>query len=123
MNVKKWCDKMDIYYWKDRKWMIDTHYTGEVKGVRYPRKSDFKKDYKKLPITIPYDKSNNIDENLEKVFEIMNIRNPMETKQKQDWIRKNLQPNPHTSLSVGDVVKVGKNYYLAIGIGWKKMRW
>jgi len=114
---------MDIYYWKDRKWMLSTHYAGEVEGERYPRKSDFKKDYKKLPITIPYDKSNDINENLEKVFDIMNTKNPMETKQKQDWIRKNLQPDPHTSLSVGDVVKVGKKYYLAIGIGWKKMRW
>lgn len=114
---------MDIYYWKDSKWMIGTQYAGEVKGERYPRKSDFKKDYKKLPTTIPYDRSNDLDGNLSNVFEIMNIRNPMETAQKQYWIKKNLQPNPHTSMSVGDVIKVGKNYYLTLGIGWKKMRW
>lgn len=114
---------MDIYYWKDTKWMLGTQYAGSVKGERYPRKSDFLKDYKKLPITIPYDRSNDIDGNLANVFDIMNIRNPMESKINQDWIRKNLQPNPHTSMSVGDVVKVGKNYYLTLSIGWKKMRW
>jgi len=37
---------MEIYYWKDSKWMLGTQYTGKVKGERYPRKSDFNLHYR-----------------------------------------------------------------------------
>ncbi len=114
---------MEIYYWKDNKWMMGTQHAGEVKGERYPQKRDFKNDYKKLPITIPYHKDKDLDWNLSNVFEILNTKNPMSTTKHQQWIRKNLRPNPHTSMSVGDVVKVGDKYYLTLSIGWKKMRW
>ena len=114
---------MEIYYWKNTKWLEAVSFADDKELGRYPTKAEFKRDWKKLPISIPYYKMLSLDENLSSVFEIMNTRNPMGTPEKQRWIRKNLQPHPHTSMSVGDVVKVNKKYYLVLDVGWKKMRW
>ena len=115
---------MNIYYWKNIKWLTNVNFSDDKSLGCLPKKSDFKKDWVKLPIKITYDKSDNIDGNLAIVFDKLNLPgNPMETHEKQEWIRKNLFPHPHTSMSVGDVVQIGNKYYLALSIGWKKMRW
>lgn len=115
---------MEIYYWKNIEWMTNVQFADNKKLGRYPTKNDFKKDWKKLPISIPYYKRMSLNENLNNTFKILNtIGNPMETPENQRWIRKNLHPHPHTSMSVGDIVKINKKYYIVLGIGWKKMKW
>jgi len=96
----------EVYYWKDIKW---------IRGDK-PSKEDFKKDYVKLPIDVaPVDY-------LEGVFHLLNNEdNPLGSKENQEWIRKNLKPNPHTSMSVGDIVKVVDEYWIVEDVGWKKL--
>ena len=107
--------KIDIYYWTDVEWLRVGH------EHRIPTKFDFEREYKKLPISLSYSNAVALEANLDSVYEIMNIRNPMETEGKQKWITKNLQPHPHTSMSTGDIVKARGEYWIVMPIGWKKL--
>ena len=112
---------MQIYYWKNSKWLLVEH-----NGL--PAKDDFEKDYVKLPITIPYDKTIDAESNLGIAFGILNdayqyTPNPMSQPIHQQWIRDNLKPHPHTSMSVGDIIKIEDEYWIAKGVGWEKLKW
>lgn len=110
--------KIDVYYWKNNKWLFIGY---DVKHL--PTETEFKRDYKKLPISLSFNNMITIGANLNNVYEILNIKNPMETQKNQEWIRKNLQPHPHTSMSVGDIVKIRGEYWMVMSVGWKKLKW
>jgi len=108
---------MEIYYWTNTKYLgSDTP----------PTKSQFKKDYKKLPISIPFQRGNSKMHNLEIAFEVLNgpnEPNPMGHSIYQKWIGENLKPHPHTSMSSGDIIQIGEEYWYVKPFGWKKIKW
>ena len=115
---------MDIYYWKENRWLSYGHDFPDSPPT--PRKVHLEKEFKKLPITIPYDRSKSVEENLELCFEVLNgpvEPNPLGHSIYQKWIRENLRPHPHTSMSVGDIVHVGEHWYIVGGIGFDKLPW
>ena len=62
-----------------------------------------------------------VSPNLEAIFALFNLgNNPLATPRGQDRIRR--LGVGHTSISVGDIVKVDGNYYYCDKVGWKKMR-
>jgi len=116
--------KMEVYYWKNIDWLTKSSYVGEVTGCRYPTKTEFKKDYKKIPITFPFNDKLGDEVNFGRVYSRLNQgNNPLATLEMQRWIRSNLNPHPHTSMSIGDVIKVGDKYWITINIGWDKLNW
>lgn len=86
-----------------------------------PTELGFKAHYKKLPVELDFDNSKSVKENLELVFAKMNIQgqNPMTTAENQNWVRAN---HVHTSMSVGDVIKIGNDYYMAKPSGYRKLK-
>lgn len=116
--------KMEVYYWKDIDWLTKSSHVGEVEGCRYPTKTEFKKDYKKIPITFPYNGNLEYEVNFDRVYSKLNQgQNPLSTTEMQNWIRTNLKPHPHTSMSIGDIIKVGDKYWITVNIGWDKLDW
>lgn len=109
--------KINVYYWKDMQRMLD-----QYENI-YPTKQTFKKDYKKLPVEFSFKPKISIRDNLNIVFDRLNQDNPLGSKKNQKWIGENLKPYPHTSMSVGDIVKMKGSYYLCKSFGWKKLRW
>lgn len=55
----------------------------------------------------------------EKLFEATNIGDLLSTKEAQDKIR--ASKAQHTSMSVGDIVEIGSEFYLCVGAGFKKV--
>ncbi len=113
--------KMNIYYYKDMDFVLDFIYKGKE-----PTKSSFREHWKKLPITIDYDPALSKEQNFNKVFEVLNIGgkyhgNPMSKPDKQSWLRMN--GVRHTSMSMGDIIQIGKEYWITAGIGFTKLKW
>ncbi len=108
-------------------------------GLEYPDRYDFDvSDLKELPVTVDYDSDESLEKNLEKVWRIMNIYeenplagepvgNPREDvycdipcEQGQDWIIDS--GVRHTSMSMGDAVKIGDRIFVAVEQGFKEVR-
>ena len=54
------------------------------------------------------------------IFSILNSdKNPMGTIEMQQWIKNN--GLKHTSMSVGDIIKSDKGFYVCEDIGWKRL--
>lgn len=107
--------KIYVYYWKDARWLQIGH------GKKMPTENDMEMEYKKLPISISYENHVTLNDNLNNVYEKMNLRSPMETPENKKWITKNLQPHPHISMSTGDIVRVRDEYWIVMPVGWKKL--
>jgi hypothetical protein len=102
--------KNKVYYWKHEKSM-DYMIEGKT-----PTKTEFEKDYAKLPVETK-------EKDLDKIWEDYNVgksHHKLGTKEMQNWIRKN---TGHTSMSVGDVVQINGDYYIARDVGWEKLKW
>jgi len=109
---------LEIYYWKNGEWM-----TWAMLGT-YPTRMQFQKDYVKTPVSFDYMEHRDIDANLEEVFVKMNLSdNPMLLKENQQWIKENLKPDAHTSLSTGDIVHHRGEYYICADVGFKRLSW
>jgi len=95
-----------VFYWTESKYLVHNV---------IPSAADLYHDYKEVPLRpIIADK--------DAIFEQLNIEtNPLGEKGWQDWIGKNLQPSPHTSMSVGDIIQIDDDYWLARIIGWKRL--
>ena len=64
--------------------------------------------------------SGDISNNLEKIFSMLNRpNNPLGEPLYQDLIRK--KKVSHTSMSVGDMIKVGRVWYYCADEGWEKL--
>lgn len=122
--------KMQVYYWKDNKWLVKTTHAAfvvlqssdVVKDCRYPTKAEFKKDYKKIPISFPFNKNLSQEHNFGKVYNKLNSdNNPLGTPEMQQWLRKNKLK--HTSMSVGDIIELEGKYWITLMIGWEKLSW
>lgn len=113
-NRVKLVSPIEVYYWKNSDFLIDKF---------VPTKRDFKKWYKKIPISFtPKQLKDSWLNPFDVIFQTLNLdSNPLGTKKNQDWIRANLQPDPHTSMSIGDVIKVGKNYYIVRDAGFARL--
>lgn len=77
-------------------------------------------EYKQVPVNI--DKEPIAD--LDRIFDLMNggsSSNPLANEAGQRWIREN--GVGHTSMSVGDIICTGKNWYVCLGEGWKEVNW
>jgi len=96
-----------VLFWKDTEWIVSVR-----EGVM-PTKEDIEKDYVQIPIEIHRN-------NLDSIYAMLNgPRNPMLEPRMQRWIDDNMT---HTSMSVGDIVKLGGNdLYIAANLGWKKL--
>jgi hypothetical protein len=94
-----------VFFWKDIEWLK------EVSKGKFPSIYQVETEYEVLPIPI---KRNNLDS----IFALLNgSRNPLVEQQK--WCRTH---QIHTSMSVGDVVKLGEDdMYIATNLGWKKL--
>ena len=108
---------MKIYYAKSvmntPHWMMLTD-AREMKFVSMS-KSSFRRNYKKLPITLLTNDPN-------RAFDILNNEdNPMSTDVKQNWLRAN--GVRHTSMSVGDVMLVNGKYFIVMGVGFAEIQW
>ena len=89
-----------IYYWKDIKWLMEI---GMNDHPNYPTIDQVKEEYVKLPVTLQMEK--NSTEELERAFRTMNLdKNPMGTKEMQQWILDH--DLTHTSMSNGDIIEV-----------------
>ena len=89
---------------------------------RFPSIKDIKRDYVKLPIEFYYNKDIMVWNNLETVFIKLNGNqgpNPLGTVLMQSWLRAN--GLRHTSMSVGDVVKIGTQYWVVDDVGFKEI--
>jgi len=121
--------KLEIKYPKKRSkernfnkdWDVRVLYKGE-----FPTIKEIENNYVTLPITEFWDQIGLTEETfetwiLDKVFKLMNQdnTNPMTRPEMQEWIRKN---TTHTSMSVGDVIKVDNKYYVCKDIGWKEIK-
>jgi len=106
-----------VFYWNNSKWlMIDYN-----SGPGLPTLDDFKRDYRELP-WINTVLTGTPEEKMGQLFERYNDdNNPMGTKPMQNWIRDNLQPSPHTSMSVGDIIEISGELYIVKGVGWTKL--
>lgn len=70
--------------------------------------------HKKLPIEI------NTTDNLETVFIMFNSpSNPLSSKYYQNWMKEN--EIYHTSMSVGDIIKIDDEFFVCDRVGWKKL--
>jgi len=94
-----------VLFWRDVGWLTD------VMEGKLPSIYQVEQQYVELPITINRN-------NLDSIFALLNgSHNPLLERQK--WIREN---QVHTSMSVGDVVRLSKNeLYIATNLGWKKL--
>ena len=110
-------DSMHIYYWKKAQWLLDVDSEN-----RLPTVEDVQRDYQELPISLPSNPKKSVKWNLESAFETMNLENnPMGDAQSQHWIRVWLQPEPHTSMSVGDVIKFKGRFYVVLPMGFSEL--
>ena len=61
-----------------------------------------------------------VENNLERIFSGFNLStNPLGTKKMQQWIREH--DVAHTSMSVGEIVKVDGEWWYCADVGWEKM--
>ncbi len=78
-------------------------------------KKDMTKTHVKMPISIGV-------LGREDAFVLLNDGgdkpNPLSSQENQEFIRKH---KLHTSMSVGDIIEIGGNYYLCEDIGWKEL--
>lgn len=85
---------------------------------------DFDKYYMKIyetiiPSNINTEDEKSVDEYLESLYNIFNSeKNPLSSPFYQRIIKNN---KLHTSMSMGDVIKVGTNYYYGAGFGFHKI--
>jgi hypothetical protein len=104
-----------VYYWKDIKRLMETGYED-----KYPDLNRLDKEYVKLPISFEINENEAIETELDKIFATLNEdENPMGTPEMQQWIKDN--GLKHTSMSVGDIIKSKKGFYVCKNIGWKKL--
>ena len=106
---------MEIYYFKKNSPFAFGY------AQRHPTKSELRRHYRKLPIKIPYDHTLSKNQNLERAYSILNSDtiNPLSTPTYQRWI---LQSGVgHTSMSMGDIVKIGKDFYIVEDVGFEKI--
>jgi len=106
---------MEVYYFKRDRY---EYYSGKL-----PTRRAFKQDYVKLPYKFTYNKKLSRNQNLERVFILLNDGadkpNPLSGKGSQIWLK---QHNiGHTSMSIGDIIKVGDHYYIVSEIGFKRL--
>ena len=112
--------KMQVYYWKDSEWLVKASHAGGVEGCRYPTKAEFKKDYKRIPVSFPFNNNLSLEHNFGKVYSKLNSgNNPLGTPEMQNWIKTNLKPRPHTSMSVGDIIELEGKYWITLMDGWE----
>jgi len=57
----------------------------------------------------------------EELFKKFNVDNPLSDKEGQEWIRENQVG--HTSMSVGDMIYDGVDYFVCLNRGWAKVAW
>src|SRR5207249_6569073 len=102
-----------VFYWTDSKY---------VNGL-VPTEKDFRRDYRELPAP-----SRNLkpivtgQDALNQLYaEYNDYKNPMGTAEMQNWIRDNLLPNRHTSMSIGDIIELDGELWLCRVIGWEKL--
>lgn len=95
-----------------------------VKRFLFPTKIT-KEEFNKYYISIytfehEFQKTDNITEFIENLFHRFNSdENPLSTKEYQDKIEA-LQA--HTSMSMGDIIKIDDVYYIVDGVGIKEMK-
>lgn len=105
-RIKK---KSKVYYWKkgtSLKYMVE----GKI-----PTKKEFEKDYVKLPVETS-------ETNLDEIWEDYNIgksKHKMGQKKNQDWLKEH--GLSHTTMSVGDIIKVGNKHFIVKHEGWKEI--
>jgi len=105
-------------YW-GKKYLAIHH--GNTKSTTI--KSGFFKTYwRRMPVK-EYVDEKNIQASLEKIFSKYNQykSNPYSTENKGQHIIKNKSVH-HTTMSVEDVIKVGKTYYVVAGQGFKRLK-
>jgi hypothetical protein len=99
--------EIKVLFWKDIEWLA------AVSKGTLPSIYQVETEYVEIPVQI---KRNNLDS----IFAMLNgSRNPLLDEKLQKWCRSN---QIHTSMSVGDVVMLGKDdMYIATNLGWKKL--
>lgn len=105
---------IEIYYPTNIQSFVDTF------GSKYPKVSitDIDIHYFKI---YEFNKNENvtIDSYLDELFALFNNdENPLSEKYYQEIIINN---KLHTSMSMGDVIKINNEYYIVCGIGFKKL--
>jgi hypothetical protein len=95
-----------VLFWADPVWNLQA-----TLGKCLPTKDEIKRDYIELPISINRT-------NLDSIFALLNgSRNPLLNI--RGWVSKH---QLHTSMSVGDIVRLGENdMYISTNLGWKKL--
>lgn len=79
----------------------------------------FRRYWRKLPIVESIDPNISNESNLEALFEKYNDYNTNPCTQdelKERGIR-------HTSMVIGDIIRIKNNYYMVAGVGFRKIRW
>jgi hypothetical protein len=90
----------------------------------YPKIGNIKKDYVKIPVEFDCNNLVSIESNLEPVYIKLNGEdglNPMELDENRKWIVKKAKGQGHTSMSVGDIFKIGNRYWVVDNIGFKEL--
>jgi len=91
----------------------EIHFNSDTKPVSIPI-GFFKRYWRVLPIQENITSTSDIEE----IFTKYNINNPYANPEGQRIIK---EYNTHTSMSVGDIIKVGSRYYIIAGEGFKKV--
>jgi hypothetical protein len=104
--------RAEVYYWKDIKRLMETGYEN-----KHPDLNKLEEEYVKLPINFDINEDEAIEVEMDKIFVTLNEdENPMGTPEMQQWIVDN--GLKHTSMSVGDIVKTEKGFYICENTGW-----
>ena len=102
-----------IFYWKDSKYLL-----GGVTDTR----EQYEQDYL---LVFEYKAPKGLTQMTvcEDAFVRLNSeKNPLSSRQKQKWLGRDLRPNPHTSMSVGDIVHFdGYEPVICASFGWEKL--
>jgi len=117
--------EVKVYYPKKNKGPIDEHWDIKIAyHNKFPTVQDIENDYAELPIGLAYwsviGLYNEATEVIpDRIFGIMNHpqANPMGTPEMQQWIRDN--GVTHTSMSIGDIIKIDNEYHICHREGWK----
>ena len=99
-----------VYYWK----AIGMHELCLTKHIRTLDKNSY--------ATLPIEFDDSVSK--EEIFSKLNREDsPLATPEMQEWIRKHLQPEPHTSMSIGDLIEEDGRLFVCSRKGWTEVQW
>jgi len=102
----------------EKYWSV-LHYDKDIKIV-YVSKAQFKKYWQKMP----YKENIKSYKDLDQLWHKYNIyrTNPCSSDNDPGQVTLKKLGVRHTSMSIGDVVKIGTIYYIAVSYGWAKLK-